>query len=58
MQTPTPNEIATARRVLEAIMLRRTPFQADALVLRLWMGTRMKMRLEDIAMAIIEAEYS
>jgi hypothetical protein len=39
-------------------MLRRTPSQADALVLRLWMGPRMKMPLEDIAMAIIEAEYS
>ena len=55
MQTPTPNEIATAHRVLAALKRGRKPADADAVLLRLWIGPRTKMPLAEIATAIIEA---
>jgi len=58
MQTPTPNEIATARRVLAALTRGRRPAHAEAVTLRLWIGPRTKTTLAEIAKAIIDAKYS
>jgi hypothetical protein len=55
IQTPTTNEIATARRVLEALTRGHMPARADAVLLRLWIGPHRKIRLVEIAKAIIEA---
>jgi hypothetical protein len=55
MKTPTPNEIATARRVLATFTRRRMPAKADAVLVRLWIGPHTKMPLAEIATAIIEA---
>jgi hypothetical protein len=53
---PSPAEVETARRVLEAIAEHRSPTQSDALVLRLWAGPRNGMRpLKDIAKEVTEA---
>jgi hypothetical protein len=55
MQTPSQNEVAAARRVLEALKYGRDPSLVDAVLLRLWIGRRAKTPLAEIATAIIEA---
>ena len=53
---PSPADVDSARRVLEAIKNGGHPSQADALTLRLWAGPRNKMLpLEDIANEILKA---
>jgi hypothetical protein len=53
--SPSPAEVAAARRVLNAIRQGGHPSQADALVLRLWAGPYTKMHpLLDIARKILK----
>ena len=52
---PSPAEVEAARRVLKTIQYGGHPSQADALVLRLWVGPHTKMiPLEEIAKDIIK----
>jgi hypothetical protein len=53
---PSPSEVESARRALQAIEDGRHPSQEHALALRLWAGPRYKMApLEEIAENILKA---
>jgi hypothetical protein len=52
---PSPAEVEAARRVIKAIEHGGNPSQADALMLRLWIGPHTRMLpLEEIAKDIIK----